>query len=566
MKIETAKKRIQFALKTALEKKQLTLEKRPLIDSVLEQIEQDLNNNETILYLVKAPTGYGKTTLTQVLGLYSIFNKAFFDKVIHVLPQRAIVEDAWKNTNKLIQIATKKMQGTSETVFHLSPISFTTIDTFTWDIMKLNTKKRPRIEKEYEFGYDYFTQASIFNSLIVMDEVHYLLEDKLLDKAFQTILTLLLTQKIPIILMSATITDKQRNRLGKLYKYITRNCSNGFREFNMVINDPFYLKEKQKKFHLEFDREKKDFKSISSLLDSDKCNIVVFNTIARAVDFYKFIEKEKRWTKENSLLLHGAFTLGDKQENISKLEKIKNEESSFLIVSTQAIEAGVDISADIMITELAPPNNLIQRMGRVARQDEFRGTIIITKPVNSHPYEKELMERTETYLINELVKEGVTQGKAIQLGLHPRDPSSFSPFINAIGKNPKTTVDENLLKFISLPIYRSVEVLKSFLQTRQEAFLRDFQISALLSSKKKRKNSNYFNQLQLPPWKLAKLMKLQAIEMDHEVESLVNDWKKRGYDLQKITFLLAKEQAKGSLRGSIIVKNKFYSSRYGLVV
>ena len=111
-----------------------------------------------------------------------------------------------------------------------------------------------------------------------------------------------------------------------------------------------------------------------------------------------------------------------------------------------------------------------------------------------------------------------------------------------------------------------MEVLKSFLQTRQEAFLRDFQISALLSSKKKRKNSNYFNQLQLPPWKLAKLMKLQAIEMDHEVESLVNDWKKRGYDLQKITFLLAKEQAKGSLRGSIIVKNKFYSSRYGLVV
>ncbi|MBD3193049.1 MAG: CRISPR-associated helicase Cas3' [Candidatus Heimdallarchaeota archaeon] len=564
MKIETAHKQIKFALKKKLEKKQLSLEKRPLIDNVLEQIECDLNNNETILYLVKAPTGYGKTTLTQVLGLYSIFNNAFFDKVIHVLPQRAIIEDAWENTNKLVKIATKKMQGTSETVFHLSPINFTTIDTFTWDIMKLNTKKRPRIEKEYEFGYDYFTQASIFNSLIVMDEVHYLLEDKLLDRAFQTLLTLLLTQKIPIILMSATITDKQRNRLGKLYNYITRKSSAGFREFNMATNDPFFVKEKQKKFHLEFDQENKDFKSISSLLDPDKRNIVIFNTIARAVNFYKSIEKGKGWTEKNSLLLHGAFTLGDKQENISKLEKIKDEESSFLIVSTQAIEAGVDISADIMITELAPPNNLIQRMGRVARKEEPQGRIIITKPVNARPYEKELMKRTETYLINDLAK-GVAQGKVVQLGLHPRDPSSFNPFINTIGKNPKTTADENLLRFISLPIYRSVDVLNSFLRTRRDAFLRDFQLSALLSSKKKRKN-NYFSQLRLPPWKLAKLMELQAIEMDQEIESLVHDWQKKGYNLQKIAFLLAKEQAKGSLRGAIIVKNKVYSSRYGLVV
>ena len=42
-----------------------------------------------------------------------------------------------------------------------------------------------------------------------------------------------------------------------------------------------------------------------------------------------------------------------------------------IVVATQAIEAGVDLSAAVMLTELAPASSLVQRFGRVNRYGEL---------------------------------------------------------------------------------------------------------------------------------------------------------------------------------------------------
>jgi CRISPR-associated endonuclease/helicase Cas3 len=52
-----------------------------------------------------------------------------------------------------------------------------------------------------------------------------------------------------------------------------------------------------------------------------------------------------------------------------------------IIVATQVIEAGVDISARTLVTELAPWSSLVQRFGRVARYDGESGCVVVVGSV-----------------------------------------------------------------------------------------------------------------------------------------------------------------------------------------
>jgi len=65
-----------------------------------------------------------------------------------------------------------------------------------------------------------------------------------------------------------------------------------------------------------------------------------------------------------------------------------------VVVSTQVVEAGVDVSAALLITDLAPWPNLVQRFGRCARYAGERGTVVVSESLPSGrgeagPYELE---------------------------------------------------------------------------------------------------------------------------------------------------------------------------------
>lgn len=101
--------------------------------------------------------------------------------------------------------------------------------------------------------------------------------------------------------------------------------------------------------------------------------IVVVNTVKRACDLLS--EIKKKWigaTDENLILIHSRFRPPDRAAQIRKLmsetppEQLPPE--GMIVVSTQVIEAGVDVSATTLITELAPWASLVQRFGRCNRR------------------------------------------------------------------------------------------------------------------------------------------------------------------------------------------------------
>lgn len=97
--------------------------------------------------------------------------------------------------------------------------------------------------------------------------------------------------------------------------------------------------------------------------------LVVVNRVARAVEFYSGLKKR---ASANVILLHSRFRDGDRRDLQGALERAQDDPGAqgTIVVATQVVEAGLDISSRLLITDLAPWPSMIQRFGRCNRRAE----------------------------------------------------------------------------------------------------------------------------------------------------------------------------------------------------
>ncbi|EFI34118.1 CRISPR-associated helicase Cas3 [Desulfonatronospira thiodismutans ASO3-1] len=129
--------------------------------------------------------------------------------------------------------------------------------------------------------------------------------------------------------------------------------------------------------------------------------LVVTNTVKRAQALFNELQKKK--PSADLVLIHSRFRPGDRKKAMDELLKTPGGEGT-ICVCTQAIEAGVDVSASVLITELGPWASLIQRFGRCNRdgleQDAriFWVDIDLDKKGACAPYEAEELARSRQIL------------------------------------------------------------------------------------------------------------------------------------------------------------------------
>ena len=99
----------------------------------------------------------------------------------------------------------------------------------------------------------------------------------------------------------------------------------------------------------------------------------------KKLDGYKEELAEKKQMLEDDIpeviLLHSRFRPKERQELNERVESLTEgdlPDGGAIIISTQVIEAGLDISAKNMFTELAPWPSLVQRFGRLNRKGESK--------------------------------------------------------------------------------------------------------------------------------------------------------------------------------------------------
>ena len=150
------------------------------------------------------------------------------------------------------------------------------------------------------------------------------------------------------------------------------------------------------------------------LTQHDRCTLAVCNTVQRAQELYLNLDALIRQDNMDIelRLLHSRFTDADREKQgkdlqrlLGKAQWIKGDyqnEKSVIVVATQVVEVGLDISVQVLHTELAPANSIIQRAGRCARFEQQHGQVIVYplgnneqgQPVSPLPYSADLCSTT----------------------------------------------------------------------------------------------------------------------------------------------------------------------------
>ena len=110
---------------------------------------------------------------------------------------------------------------------------------------------------------------------------------------------------------------------------------------------------------------------IKKIYENNKV-LVICNTVKEAQRIYSELLAEDTIKAEVSLF-HSGFIKKDRKEKEEKILEFGDKENDYkgIWVTTQVVEASLDIDFDILVTELSDLNGLFQRMGRCYRDRDW---------------------------------------------------------------------------------------------------------------------------------------------------------------------------------------------------
>lgn len=212
------------------------------------------------------------------------------------------------------------------------------------------------------------------NSAVVFDEADFY--DPFVQANIVVLLEALRVLKVPILIMSATVPDSAR----ELYN------------IDFPIKIPAYKKLKCKKYlqwidNIENQPTKEDV--LNQMLEKG-IGIIYANTVARALEYYRYLEQHENRNDTPLIIYHSRFTEPNKKNKEEELietlgkdawENNNKKPVKGIAIMTQIGEMSVNISTPIMLSDLCPWDRLAQRIGRLVRFEENeKGVCYVVKP------------------------------------------------------------------------------------------------------------------------------------------------------------------------------------------
>lgn len=270
------------------------------------------------------------------------------------------------------------------------------------------------------------------NKVVVIDEVHAY--DAYMSVFLYRALRWLGAYRVPVVILSATLPIAKRNAILEEYMigarlgYSRLPKPEGF-ETNeayplLTYNDGANIKQ-----FADFEtNDGIDYKIIKKSKDQSEDLVglikentpkggvvgVMVNTVRKAQDFAR--QCIEAFGQDAVELLHSSFIATDrykKEKNlIETIGKNGNRPDFKIVIGTQVIEQSLDIDFDILITDLAPMDLILQRMGRLHRHEETKRPENLKNPKvyvlncggydfdkgSSFVYSPYILFRTEYYL------------------------------------------------------------------------------------------------------------------------------------------------------------------------
>lgn len=345
----------------------------------LEAEKNLLGGIKNIIFYLEAPTGSGKTITSLNLAYRITEEIEEINKVFYIFPFNTLVEQTKSSIEDVL--GKEIVEGKMGIINSLTPIIDSKEEVPNYD--KAVTDREflhyPLVLTshvnffKYLFGVskkDNYPLLHLANSVVIIDEIQ-----SYKNKIWREIIKFLHKYgellNIKIIIMSATLPKLSYLASNERYKHLIEDRDKYFK-------DPIFKNRVQLDFSL-LDLDKDEI--LSELMEkikeySKEMILIEFLSKKKAFEFYTLIKKNGI----KSELLTGDDSRGERKriiDKVKRLEKVPKEkrEDGMVLVSTQVIEAGVDIDMDIGFKDISLFDSEEQFMGRVNRSCKKNGKV-----------------------------------------------------------------------------------------------------------------------------------------------------------------------------------------------
>lgn len=319
------------------------------------------NNKNSNIYLIKAPTGVGKTFIALELALKIAQDRGDKRRIITAIPFTSIIDQTHQEYERILG------EGSVLKYHHLTK----------YKENKEEDEKEQFSQKVFltDIWHDHFI-VTTFNQLLYTLFSNHNRDNVRLETLRDSVIIVDEVQNIPRNLLQSV--SFAFNEFSKRYNihFIIMSATMPFikesLDNSVVLSEDWFYKEKKNRYVLSYEEHLGDYNILSDAICRESGSVLcVVNTIEKAKNLYKTIDKD------NSYLLTTHQTPQHRKETIELIKCRLKYDEKIILISTQLIEAGVDLDFDIGYREFAPLGSIIQMAGRVNREGNHKACEVV---------------------------------------------------------------------------------------------------------------------------------------------------------------------------------------------
>lgn len=418
----------------------------PKEDNLREIVYKDVINNisksDNRIMSITLPTGSGKTyaCMSAALKLKDKINNDM--KIIYCLPFTSVIDQNYKDYKSAI----REIKQVDEVK---------SADILKHHYLSANNYKD---EKSYYEGEEGRFLTHNWNSQIVVTTFIQLFNSLFSNRNSDLI-------KFNTLSNSVILLDEVQSIPYKYWKIINMLC----KEISTILNvyfifltatqplifnkdeikelaskSDYYFKQckRTKMIHIQKEMDKDEFfQFIDNIINekTDKNILIIVNTVKLSQELFEYINDNKDDEDLRELIYLSTSIIP--KTRLERIEKIKDKNTKSIVISTQMVEAGVDIDMDVVIRDIAPLDSINQSAGRSNREDrgEYLGEVYIVKIKSNNKLMSKYVYKDDILL---QATENVLKGKEIIYEEDYKDVSEM--YFKELNKNKSDTRSNEL--------------------------------------------------------------------------------------------------------------------------
>ena len=337
-------------------------------DSEINQYRQEIlaqcseaAEKEAHFLTLTVPTGGGKTLASMAFAIKRAQERGA-DRIIYVIPYSSIIEqnaaiyrDIFGEENVLEHHMNFDFeQNLTDAYFDRETLQFLQLSSENWDIPLIVTTNVQFFESLFANRSSRCRKLhNLANSIIILDEAQ-MLPVYFLRPCLLALEQLALHYHAVVVFCTATKPEFPKG----LLTIATEE----------IITEPDLLYDKLRRTKTWYIGEKSDEELALLLQEKKKCLCVV-NKREHAAQLYQHLNCENGY----KFLLSGRMCAKHRQEVLKKIKQSLKNENDCIVISTQLIECGVDISFPFVFRSMAGMDSVVQAGGRCNRENELQG-------------------------------------------------------------------------------------------------------------------------------------------------------------------------------------------------